>query len=151
MLGTPAQVTAFCQSWPQQPCLRFVFDIDKTLCTEPRVTGDYSTCEPIERNIAYVKGLHAQGHYILLATARRMRTHASKVGAAVADIGMVTMQKLKDWEVPYDEICFGKPWGQFYIDDLGTVGRAATVPPQPHHGLIFPIPDTTHVYFCMHT
>ena len=28
------------------------------------------------------------------------------------------MECLKKWGVPYDEIVFGKPWGQFYIDDL---------------------------------
>ena len=72
--------------------------------------GDYSTCEPIARNQAYLRSLHAQGHYIIIATARRMRTHAAKVGAVVADIGMVTLQALARWALPYDEICFGKPW-----------------------------------------
>ena len=69
----------FCAQWPEQPCLRFVFDLDNTLCTGPKVSGDYSTAEPIPRNIAYLKQLHAQGHYIIIATARRMRTHAGKV------------------------------------------------------------------------
>ena len=30
------KVAAFCKSWPAPPCLRFVFDLDKTLCTEPK-------------------------------------------------------------------------------------------------------------------
>jgi capsule biosynthesis phosphatase len=118
VLGTPSQVEEFCAAWPEQPCLRFVFDLDNTLCTGPKVSGDYSTTEPIPRNIEYLKQLHAQGHYIIIATARRMRTHAGKVGAVVADVGMVTLEWLKKHEIPHDEVCFGKPWGQFYIDDL---------------------------------
>ena len=41
-----------------------------------------------------------------------------KVGAVVADVGMVTLEWLKKHDIPHDEVCFGKPWGQFYIDDL---------------------------------
>ena len=43
---------------------------------------------------------------------------AAQVGAVVADVGMVTLDWLKKHEIPHDEVCFGKPWGQFYIDDL---------------------------------
>ena len=42
----------------------------------------------------------------------------AQVGAVVADVGAVTLEWLKKHEIPHDEVCFGKPWGQFYIDDL---------------------------------
>ena len=45
-------------------------------------------------------------------------TMAAQVGAVVADVGAVTLEWLKKHEIPHDEVCFGKPWGQFYIDDL---------------------------------
>lgn len=118
VLGTPAQVKEFCKRWPKQKCTRFVFDLDHTLCTGPTITGDYATCLPIARNISYLKQLHEQGHYIIIATARRMRTHCGKVGAVVADIGATTISWLEQYGIPYHELCFGKPWGQFYIDDL---------------------------------
>ena len=57
VLGTPSQVEEFCAAWPEQPCLRFVFDLDNTLCTGPKVSGDYSTTEPIPRDDGiYVPG-----------------------------------------------------------------------------------------------
>lgn len=118
VLGTPAQVKEFCKTWPEQKCTRFVFDLDHTLCTAPVTPGDYATCLPIARNISYLKQLHTQGHYIIVATARRMRTHCGKVGAVVADIGATTIDWLREHGIPYHELCFGKPWGQFYIDDL---------------------------------
>ena len=40
------------------------------------------------------------------------------MGAVVADVGTVTLDWLKKHDIPHDEVCFGKPWGQFYIDDL---------------------------------
>ena len=46
-----------------------------------------------------------------------MRTHGANVGAVVADVGAVTIQSLQDAGVDYDELHFGKPWAQFYIDD----------------------------------
>ena len=48
-----------------------------------------------------------------------MRTHGAIVGAVVADVGAVTIQSLQDAGIEYDELHFGKPWAQFYIDDCG--------------------------------
>ena len=46
--------------------------------------------------------------------------HARRgVGAVVADVGAVTIQSLQDAGIEYDELHFGKPWAQFYIDDCG--------------------------------
>jgi tRNA A-37 threonylcarbamoyl transferase component Bud32 len=47
-----------------------------------------------------------------------MRTHKGNVGAIVADIGEVTIETLKRFSIPYDELYFGKPYANFYIDDL---------------------------------
>ena len=117
VLGTPAQVVDFCHQYPNPPAYRFCFDLDNTLFTSPKIPGDYTTCQPISRTLTMLKALYAQGHYIILATARRMRTHGANVGAVVADVGFITLQALQDADVPYHEIHFGKPWAQFYIDD----------------------------------
>lgn len=117
VLGTPEQVKEFCLGWSHPSSYRFCFDIDNTLFTSPTVPGDYATCVPIPRTVALLKALHANGHYIILNTARRMRTHAANVGAVVADVGVVTLKALEDARLPYHEIHFGKPWAQFYIDD----------------------------------
>ena len=47
-----------------------------------------------------------------------MKTHSGNVGKLLADIGIITFETLKKFDIPYDEIYFGKPYADFYIDDL---------------------------------
>jgi capsule biosynthesis phosphatase len=117
-VGTPTQLKMFCENHTNVKPQRFCFDLDNTLVTSPVVAGDYSTCKPIEDNINFVKHLHRQGHHIIISTARRMRTHGGNVQSVVRDIGRVTLDQLDKFGVPYDDIQFGKPWADFYIDDL---------------------------------
>lgn len=117
-VGTPMQLKIFCENYPEPTLRRFCFDLDNTLVTKPQVDGDYTTCEPIEHNINFLKHLKSLGHYIIIYTARRMRTHRGNVNAVVRDIGKLTLEQLEKFNVPYDEIQFGKPWADFYIDDL---------------------------------
>ncbi|KAL9129686.1 MAG: hypothetical protein Q9217_001928 [Psora testacea] len=84
----------------------------------PEIPGDYSTCPPIWRNIQLVRQLHEAGHHIIIQTARRMKTHKGNVGAVIADIGTITFQSLERYGIPYDEVFFGKPWADVYVDDL---------------------------------
>lgn len=117
VLGTPEQVISFSNSYKTES-KRFCFDLDNTLVTSPKVNGDYSTVEPIEEVISYLKKLKEKGHKIIIYTARRMRTHSGNVGSVVADIGSITMETLKKFKIPYDEVYFGKPYAHFYVDDL---------------------------------
>jgi capsule biosynthesis phosphatase len=118
VLGTPEQLKAFIALGDiSKSKKRFCFDLDNTLVTCPTVPGDYTTCKPISRVIDYVKRLHADGHYIIIHTARRMRTHRGNIGRVTADVGAITIQQLQDYAVPYDELIFGKPFADFYIDD----------------------------------
>lgn len=114
-LGTPAQL----QGFEPNKKLRICFDIDNTLVSEPRIPADYSSVEPISKNIKFLRYLRSQGHVIILQTARRMKTHSGNVGRLVADIGRVTFETLDKFEIPFDEIYFGKPYADFYIDDKG--------------------------------
>ena len=98
--------------------MRFCFDLDNTLVTYPRVAKDYSSVLPIERNIQLVRELHAAGHYIIIQTARRMKTHQGNVGAVIADIGQTTLATLDRFGIPYNELLFGKPYADVYVDDL---------------------------------
>ena len=60
VLGTPAQVADFCRTWPSQPALRFVFDLDNTLCSPPAAKNDYSSCLPHEPAIAYLRQVRSR-------------------------------------------------------------------------------------------
>ncbi|KAH8819501.1 capsule biosynthesis phosphatase [Xylogone sp. PMI_703] len=106
---------------------RFCFDLDSTLVGVPTVPGDYSTCPPIMKNIALVQQLHKAGHYIIIQTARRMRTHKGNIGAVIADIGPVTFAQLEKYNIPYHDIHFGKPWADVYVDDLAVNANLDTM------------------------
>lgn len=95
--------------------VRVCFDIDRTLVVCSR---DYTSWTPIERTVRFLRHMRAQGHTIVLHTARRMRTHAGNVGGVLADVGELTLRMLRELEIPYDEIHFGKPYAHFYVDDL---------------------------------
>lgn len=118
-VGTPLQLKTYCNKYKNQASsLRICFDLDNTLVTHPTISGDYSSVLPIQRNIDYLKLLKRLGHTIIIYTARRMKTHSGNVGAIIADIGKVTFNTLDKFDIPYDEIFFGKPYANFYIDDL---------------------------------
>eukprot|EP01116_Phalansterium_solitarium_P021646 TRINITY_DN6811_c0_g1_i2.p1 TRINITY_DN6811_c0_g1~~TRINITY_DN6811_c0_g1_i2.p1 ORF type:complete len:691 (-),score=232.11 TRINITY_DN6811_c0_g1_i2:164-2236(-) len=122
-LGTPWQLEAFLAEAkagrvPSKRKMRFCFDLDNTLVSYPTVHGDYSSVEAKSKNIQLVQELKAAGHYIIIQTARRMKTHNANVGAALRDIGLVTFETLSRFEIPYDEIHFGKPYADVYVDDL---------------------------------
>ena len=118
-VGTPLQLQIYCnKNKTQFEKLRICFDLDNTLVSYPKVKGDYSSVEPITKNINFLKLLKELGHTIIIHTARRMKTHHGNVGAVISDIGRVTFDTLDKFEIPYDEIYFGKPYANFYIDDL---------------------------------
>lgn len=126
-LGTPLQLQIFYNNYPKISCVtdktrikmkRICFDLDNTLVTYPVVHGDYSTVEPITKTIEILRYLKEIGNTIIIYTARRMKTHGGNVGKINADIGKITFDTLTKFDIPYDEIYFGKPYADFYIDDL---------------------------------
>lgn len=117
VLGTPQHIVEFSKNYKVEP-QRFVFDLDNTLVTYPRISGDYTSVEPIQDTISYLQKLKEAGHHIIVYTARRMRTHNGNVGGVVADIGKITIDTLSKFNIPYDELVFGKPYAHHYIDDL---------------------------------
>ena len=99
------------------PKMRICFDLDNTIVTYPTISGDYSTVKPINNIINLIRKLKEDNHTIIIYTARRMKTHNNNIGACLADIGEITFKTLKDFNIPYDEIIFGKPIADIYIDD----------------------------------
>lgn len=97
--------------------MRICFDLDNTLVTYPETPGDYSTVKPIKKMIDLLHFFKQQGHEIIIYTARRMETHKSNVGKVIKDIAIVTLSTLEKFGIEYDEIIFGKPIADIYIDD----------------------------------
>lgn len=125
-LGTPLQLKYFYNNYPKIcihgeqkiKTLRVCFDLDNTLVTFPKIQGDYKSVEPIEKNIKFLRYLKSFGHTIIIYTARRMKTHNGNIGSVMRDIGTITFDTLEKFDIPYDEIYFGKPHADIYIDDL---------------------------------
>lgn len=126
-LGTPLQVRIFCNNFPRINALnnmqmtkkqRYCFDLDNTLVSFPKIEGDYTTVEPIERNVKFLRYLKRLGHEIIIYTARNMKTNNGNIGKTMAKIAKITLDTLEQFNIPYDEIYFGKPYADYYIDDL---------------------------------
>ncbi len=126
-LGTPLHVRLFCNNFPIFNAInnkkmvesnRYCFDLDNTLVTFPKIKNDYTSVLPINKNINFLKYLKTLGHTIIIYTARRMRTNSGNLGNVLADIGKITFETLEKFNIPFDEIYFGKPYADFYIDDL---------------------------------
>lgn len=118
-LGTPRALQSFSSNLNKvNKKFRFCFDLDNTLVSYPNIKNDYTTVEPLQDNINYLNFLHNQGHTIIIYTARRMKTHGGNVGKVQADIAKITIDTLHKFNIQYDELYFGKPYADFYIDDL---------------------------------
>lgn len=97
----------------------FVVDLDHTICTPqdfPDTERRYAHAAPIVSMIAYLR-IIAPGNRIIIHTARRMLTHRGDLAKIEDDVGQVTREWLARHNVPYDELIFGKPMADFYIDD----------------------------------
>lgn len=121
-LGTPLHVRIFSNDVINNPEImkgvRICFDLDNTLVTFPKVRGDYSTVEPIQNTINLAHKLKKLGCTIIIYTARHMKTCEGNQGKIMKKIGNITINTLDKFNIPYDELYFGKPWANFYIDDL---------------------------------
>jgi capsule biosynthesis phosphatase len=133
-VGTPDQLNHFLQELKTQQSplnsrkkMRFCFDLDNTLVSYPTEYGDYNSVEPKMQNIQLIRELHAAGHYIIIQTARRMKTHKGNIGAVIADIGKTTLETLTKFDIPFDELIFGKPYADVYIDDSAIHAQIDTV------------------------
>ncbi len=89
--------------------MNYCFDIDGTICTN--TSGDYEKAEPFVDRINLVNKLYIEDHKIILFTARGSTTNL--------DWTELTKQQLKDWGVKYNELIFGKPDADIFVDDKG--------------------------------
>ena len=100
-----------------------VMDLDDTICftnhegktTETKYGIDHA--QPAVEMITSLQKAKKQGYRIVIHTARRMLTHGGDINKIIEDVGPLTEKWLKHYEVPYDEIVWGKPYGVYYVDD----------------------------------
>jgi capsule biosynthesis phosphatase len=101
--------------------VRICLDVDGTLCELKSLRDDYAAVRPLPHAAESIRQLRAAGHYIILATARHMKTCGANVGLVVARQGQTLIEWLHRHGIEYDELWFGKPYADLYLDDNAMV------------------------------
>ena len=100
--------------------LTFVFDIDGTICPIKKENERYEDLIPYEEMVDKIRAYKAGGVKIVLLTSRNMNSFGGNIGLINAKTAKILLAWLEKWDIPYDEIIYGKPWPGyhgFYVDD----------------------------------
>lgn len=97
--------------------MRIIVDLDGTICPIKKEGESYKDLSVMPNAAEKLRELRSQGHYIIIQTARNMATCESNLGKVIKNVGKITLDWLEKNEIEYDEIFFGKPNGEIYIDD----------------------------------
>lgn len=98
----------------------FVFDIDGTICPIKKKDEQYEDLVPYGNVVERMRYYHNNGAKIILYTSRNMNSYNGNIGLINKYTAVILYEWLKKWEIPYDEIVFGKVWPGhkgFYVDD----------------------------------
>ena len=100
--------------------LTFIFDIDGTLCPIKKKDEKYEDLIPYKEMVDRIREYKEQGAKIILYTSRNMNTYKGNIGLINANTAKIVLEWLEKWDIPYDEIIYGKPWpghNGYYVDD----------------------------------
>jgi len=99
---------------------RLVVDIDGVLSEKKKEGQEYADLKPNRQVLDKLREYKRKGFYIILYTSRNMNTYNNNLGKINAHTAKIILDWLYKYEIPYDEIYFGKPWcgfKGFCIDD----------------------------------
>ena len=96
---------------------RLCIDMDGVICTIKTPDETYADVKPIPGALEKINRLYDEGNYIIIQTARHMKTCEGNVGMVHRKIAKITLDWLEEHGFKYHEIYFGKPWANIYIDD----------------------------------
>ena len=100
--------------------ITLIFDLDGTICPIKKENEKYEDIVPNAKMIEKMKEDKKMGARIIINTSRNMRTYNGNLGLINANTAKVLLAWLDKWDIPYDEILYGKPWAGhrgIYIDD----------------------------------
>ncbi|MDE6895445.1 MAG: capsular biosynthesis protein [Lachnospiraceae bacterium] len=98
----------------------FVFDIDGTICPIKKKEERYEDLIPYRNVLEKIRYYKENGAHIILFTSRNMNTYGGNIGLINKNTAKILLEWLDKWDIPYDEIVYGKPWPGhkgFYVDD----------------------------------
>lgn len=96
-----------------------VMDVDGTI-TLDKAAASYADAKPCWQVIEKLKQLKTSGYWIILNSSRNMRSYGGNIGLIIKHTAPALITWLERYEIPYDELHFGKPWcghDGFYVDD----------------------------------
>jgi len=99
--------------------MKICVDLDGTICETKAPGQSYKDVKPLENAVETLEFLKQRGYYIVIFTARNMRTCENNVGRIIANQAKLVIDWLEKYCIPYDELLFGKPHVDFFIDDKG--------------------------------
>ena len=98
----------------------FVLDIDGTLCPIKKEKERYEDLIPYPNMVEKLHYYKQNGAKIILFTSRNMNSYDGNIGMINKTTAKILLAWLDKWDIPYDEIIYGKPWPGhkgFYVDD----------------------------------
>jgi capsule biosynthesis phosphatase len=97
--------------------MRICIDLDGVIAELRKPGETYADVKPVPGAVERVRTLRAAGHYVILYTARHMKTCDGNTSKVIARQGLTTLRWLEEHGIEVDEIMFGKPHADVYIDD----------------------------------
>ena len=100
--------------------MTLVVDVDGTLCPIKGKEEKYEDLVPYVNVVDKLRLYKKQGARIVLNTSRNMNSYQGNLGLINARTAKIMLNWLEKWDIPYDEIVYGKPWPGhvgFYVDD----------------------------------
>jgi len=94
--------------------------VDGTLCPIKKKDERYEDLTPYREMADQIRRYHEAGAKIILFTSRNMNSYGGNLGLINKHTAKTLFSWLEKWQIPYDEILFGKPWpghNGFYVDD----------------------------------
>jgi len=112
-LGTPKQIKEFYFKNKFEGKSKICIDFDKVVMTYPK-NGDIKTCEPVKEVIDFIIFLRELGNKVILHSNRIVD---GRDGYVLSKIGKITFEQLEKFGIPFDDIYFGKPIADYYVND----------------------------------
>ncbi len=97
-----------------------IFDVDGTICPLKKEGQEYKDLVPYKEMVSKIRELKNAGFRIVLFTSRNMRSFENDLDMILKHTKPILEDWLKRWDIPYDEVIYGKPWpgkGGLYVDD----------------------------------
>jgi len=99
--------------------MRICVDLDGTICETKSIDQNYGDVKPLPGAVDTLEFFKQRGYYIIIHTARNMRRCDHNLGRIIKNQGKLVIDWLEKYQIPYDELLFGKPHVDYFIDDKG--------------------------------